>query len=303
MGDWTVAPAGIVLVPTATTATFAADDGPATAHVTVTGDDGHGGTAPRRSTSGAERRSVRRGRAGRDRPLGLPRGTHGTRDRSELGRHSDRLRLELGLRRRLADRPGRSRPHVYADPGTYTATLRVTDANGGTGVDTTHVTVEYTKTVTGVVHGPFRVAAGQSVLLGPGAEIHGPVTVEAGGSIDVGGAWIAGPLRASGAATIRLCGATVLGPLDAYGGTGRIVVGDGTPACPGSSIAGRVTVQGNAGGVQIVGAVVSGPLRVLDNGGGATVTGNTVDGPLTVTGNGGIVVDTPNDVNGPSTLQ
>ena len=159
----------------------------------------------------------------------------------------------------------------------------------------------YTQVITGTVHGPLVVKAGQVVELASTGKVSGPVTVEAGGAFDIEGGTVSGPVSANMAARLRLCGARISGPVSATNGTGPLVIGG--PGCPGNTINGPVTVTGNTGVVVIEGNVVKGPLSVTGNHGGTTVTNNTVFGPLTVTGNTGVVVDRPNVVMGPSNLQ
>ena len=159
----------------------------------------------------------------------------------------------------------------------------------------------YTQVITGTVHGPLVVKAGQVVELASTGKISGPVTVEAGGAFDIEGGTVSGPVTANKAARLLLCGATISGPVVATNGTGPVVIGG--PGCPGNTIAGPVTVTGNTAGVLIEGNVIKGPLTVTGNEGGTTVTNNTVFGPLTVTGNTGVVIDKPNVVMGPSKLQ
>jgi fermentation-respiration switch protein FrsA (DUF1100 family) len=159
----------------------------------------------------------------------------------------------------------------------------------------------YTQIITGTVHGPLVVKAGQVVELASTGKISGPVTVEAGGAFDIEGGTVSGPVTANKAARLLLCGATVSGPVVATNGTGPVVIGG--PGCPGNTIAGPVTVTGNTAGVLVEGNIIKGPLSVTGNQGGTTVTNNTVFGPLTVTGNTGVVVDKPNVVMGPSKLQ
>jgi streptogramin lyase len=166
-----------------------------------------------------------------------------------------------------------------------TCSVTVTYALLGVTVSATSapVTGSFAATITGTRSGPLRVASGESVQLAPGASVHGPLTVEPGGALDVDGAAVDGPLRAHGAAAIRICGANVTGPLDIDGATGPVTVGDGTAACPSTHLSGPVGLTNNSGDLQIIDAVV--------------------DGPLTVIGNTGTVVDTPNSVHGPSRLQ
>lgn len=184
------------------------------------------------------------------------------------------------------------------------------------------LTIGYSRTITGSVSAAVSVASGQAVELGPGAAVHGPVSIAAGASLNVEGATISGALSASQSAMLRICGSTLSAPLGASGDTGAVVIGDGTSGCPKSTISGPVTLKRDSGGVSIQNAAVSqlqltgcaggvivtgnnlaGPLTVTENAGGATVTGNTVNGPLTVTGNTGTVIDRPNTVFGPSKLQ
>lgn len=184
------------------------------------------------------------------------------------------------------------------------------------------LTIGYSRTITGSVSAAVSVASGQAVELGPGAAVHGPVSIAAGASLNVEGATISGALSASQSAMLRICGSTLSAPLGASGDTGAVLIGDGTSGCPKSTISGPVTLKRDSGGVSIQNAAVSqlqltgcaggvivtgnnlaGPLTVTENAGGPTVTGNTVNGPLTVTGNTGTVIDRPNTVFGPSKLQ
>jgi hypothetical protein len=117
--------------------------------------------------------------------------------------------------------------------------------------------------------GTLTVSAGQAVCIGAGGVQTGPVTVNAGGSLDVEGGRITGPLNANGAAAVRICGTTITGPLTISGTTDLVLVGGdaATGPCDLNTITGRV--------------------RVTDNGGGVEFNGNTVVGPLTITGNTG----------------
>ncbi len=186
------------------------------------------------------------------------------------------------------------------------------------------LTVGYSRVVTGLLAGaPTTVPTGQSWELGRGAFVLGTLDVPAGSSVDIEpGAVVLGAVVATGADTLRVCGASILGVLSATGDSGPVLIGDGTSACPASTVAGAITLHNNTGGVwiekaQVLGPVsvsggsggvtamgdVTGPLSITGNAGGATVTGNTVTGSLTVTGNTGTVVEKPNTVFGVSHLQ
>jgi hypothetical protein len=71
-------------------------------------------------------------------------------------------------------------------------------------------------------------ARGRSALIGSGASISGPVTVQAGGALEIDGAHITGPLKFSGAAQIRVCNTTITGPTTVTGAGGLVTFGDGT---------------------------------------------------------------------------
>ena len=115
--------------------------------------------------------------------------------------------------------------------------------------------------------GQLNVGPGQSALIGPGASVSGPVTVQAGGAVEIDGARINGPLKAGGPAEVRVCNATVTGPTTIGGASGLVTFGDGTAGCPGNKF--------------------TGPVRITNNTGGVIFDHNTITGPLTITGNTG----------------
>jgi hypothetical protein len=110
-------------------------------------------------------------------------------------------------------------------------------------------------------------ARGRSALIGSGASISGPVTVQAGGALEIDGAHITGPLKFSGAAQIRVCNTTITGPTTVTGAGGLVTFGDGTVGCPGNRF--------------------TGPVRITNGTGGVIFDHNTITGPLTITGNTG----------------
>ena len=154
------------------------------------------------------------------------------------------------------------------------------------------LTVTATKTITGTQSGPLTVSAGQSVLIGPGATVAGPVTVQAGGALEVEGGHISGPLRSTGATSLRICNATLGGPLTAASTSGLVVAGDddGSVACAGNTISGPVSITGGTGGVEFDDNQVAGPLTITGNTGTLAppdtgtvdAAGNTVSGPTTI---------------------
>jgi hypothetical protein len=134
--------------------------------------------------------------------------------------------------------------------------------------------------LSGPSSGPLHVASGESVCIGAGGSQTGPVTVAAGGSLDVEGGRITGPVTAGGAAVVRICDATITGPLTIAGSTGPVLVGG--EGCDSNTIVGLVRVTDSAGGVEVVGNTVVGPLRVTGNAAPVLAAGNTVTGPVTV---------------------
>jgi Bacterial Ig-like domain (group 3) len=177
------------------------------------------------------------------------------------------------------------------------------DSNYATSTSASAHLFAYTTSISGKSAGPVNVGSGEALEVFAGSTVSGPVRVKAGGAIDVESATLSGPLDASGATAVRLCGSTVAGPADLEQTSGRVVAGDGSPACGPSTFGGPVTVKGGTGGVTLIGNKVGGPLAVTGNTGPVTVTANAVKGPLTVTGNTPPVLDTPNTSNGPQKLQ
>jgi hypothetical protein len=154
------------------------------------------------------------------------------------------------------------------------------------------LTVNFSKTVTGTSSGQLTVGSGQAVLLGAGATVSGPLTIDSGGSLEADGTTITGPLKATGAAQIRLCKATISGPLTISGTTGPVVIGDddGPAPCAGANITGPVKITDNTDGVEFDHNTVNGPLTITGNTGSllspdsgtVDITGNTVSGKQTV---------------------
>ena len=144
--------------------------------------------------------------------------------------------------------------------------------------------------ITGTRTGPLTVPAGTAVCVGPNGNVTGPVTIAAGGSLDVEGGRITGPVTASGATVVRVCGTSLTGPLTITGSTGLVLVGgDGaTGPCAANTIVGPVRITGNTGGVEFNGNIVIGPVTITGNTGALPppdtgpvhAAGNVVLGPV-----------------------
>ena len=123
-----------------------------------------------------------------------------------------------------------------AGPKTITRT-----AVSNAGLETTSsctTEVGYTKVITGAVKGKLVVNAGEAVELTATAKASGAVTVRAGGALDIEGATLSGPLASKDAALLRICGASLAGPVKASGGSGAVVIGEGTAGCSADSFYG-----------------------------------------------------------------
>ena len=129
------------LTPSGASASLVADDGPATATVTVTANDGNGGTAT--ATTGVEvQNAPPTVNAGPDLdvPWGAPVSFGGvaTDPSAADTKAGFTASWDFGDG---SSATGLAVSHVYADPGTYTATLTAKDKDDGVGNDTATVTV------------------------------------------------------------------------------------------------------------------------------------------------------------------
>jgi hypothetical protein len=151
------------------------------------------------------------------------------------------------------------------------------------------LTVTATNTISTSSNGPVTVAPGQSLAIGAGATVSGPLRVQSGGALDVEGGTVTGPVTVATGAGVRMCGATITGPVTITGTSGPVVFGDddGPRNCAGNKITGAVTITGNTSGVEFDGNTVTGKLTITGNTGtlappdtGAVDAGNnTVTGP------------------------
>jgi hypothetical protein len=156
------------------------------------------------------------------------------------------------------------------------------------------LTVGYSQPcITGVRSLPLTVTAGQSICIGAGAVVAGPITVNPGGAIDIEGGTIATQLRSTGATAFRMCGVgNFSGPLTITGTTGLVLIGGdaATGPCAGNRITGPVSITGNTGGVEFNSNNVTGSLVITGNTGSVPppdtgpvhAVGNTVTGPKTI---------------------
>jgi hypothetical protein len=124
------------------TASFTADDGPATAAVSVLVDDGHGGSA--HASRVLEVRNVAPSAgAGPDRSgaWGLPVALSGTATDASAADARAGLALSWSFGDGSPSAPAADAAHVYGEPGTYLATFTATDKDGATAADTATVSV------------------------------------------------------------------------------------------------------------------------------------------------------------------
>jgi PKD repeat protein len=163
------------------TATFAADDGPAVAHVTVSGDDGHGGTGT--ATIDVEIRNVPpTADAGADAEAlwGLPVSLRGSATDPSATDTAAGLNASWSFGDSSPAAGGFAVSHTYADPGTYTATLTATDKDGGTGADTATLTI-HQRPATVVYAGPSGLNASSAAVAARLADASGTQSARLGG--------------------------------------------------------------------------------------------------------------------------
>src|SRR5262245_35494899 len=143
--------------------------------------------------------------------------------------------------------------------------------------------------LTGTHDGPLTAGAGESLCLGPGATVTGPVTVSDGGTLHARGASISGPVRVSDASAVAICGTEIEGPLSVSGSVGPALIGEPASGdCAGNEFDGPVRLTGNTTGLDFSGNTVSGRLVATDNVGGfmfGEFAPNAVSGPVTASGN------------------
>ncbi len=175
--------------------------------------------------------------------------------------------------------------------GRTTVTCNVSDVAGNAAAPKSFDVVVTRPCIAGTRTGPLKVPAGDSACVGAGGNQVGPVTVGAGGTLEIDGGAVTGPITVTGAALVRICGATITGPVTISGSTELVVVGgaDATGTCAPNVITGPVVITGNSGGVVVVGNRITGPLdyrqyrlAAAARSGPVHATGNVVTGPVTI---------------------
>ena len=199
----------------------------------------------------------------------------------------------------LASDPSATVPIDTSKAGPQTVERTAVDNVGHSSTASCTTQVLNTNVISGHVKKKLIVKSGEAVELTSTAVVN-QIEVQPGGSLDIEGATSKG-IKASGAGVLRICAAKA-GAVTATGSTGPVVLGD-SEGCAASSYSAGATLQGNTGGVSVVGNSFKGSVKVSGNSGGVTVTGNTIAKNLTVSGNSGTVVDTPNTVGGKTKAQ
>lgn len=147
----------------------------------------------------------------------------------------------------------------------------------------------FTRTVTGDFVGPLTVNAGESVQL-LNARVIGPVTVNPGGALTVTNSQISRGIVANAPGFLLICGSQVSAPsagqaLAVSNARVPIRIGDQSRNCVGNRFAGSVNLTGN--GTQTFGNnIVSGNVTVNNGGPGVTlIKNNNISGTLACAGN------------------
>ncbi|MGH3996955.1 MAG: Ig-like domain-containing protein [Pseudonocardiaceae bacterium] len=199
-------------------------------------------------------------------------------------------------------------------PGTHSITARysgdqnfVPSATEGP----TEITVGFSQPcITAPRTGPLTVPADQSLCVGSGGKVRGPVTVQPGGALAVSGGEVTGSVSTDRARAISFCGSTFNGPVSIRGTTGFVLIGsdaDGAGTCAGNTIKGTLTLASNTGGLESSANTVTGVVRVTGNSGSGLLPENAVpefaanhiDGLLDCSGNTPTLRQPGNTVTGP----
>jgi hypothetical protein len=144
--------------------------------------------------------------------------------------------------------------------------------------------------------GALTVAAGQSLCVGSGGQVIGPVTVQPGGALALTGANIQGKVVSTGALAISFCRSTFTASVSIQGTTGYVLIGgdsDDAGGCGGNAIPASLTISSNTGGIEASSNTVTGPVTVTNNSGSGLFAedgvpefeANQVTGPLVCSGN------------------
>ena len=156
------------------------------------------------------------------------------------------------------------------------------------------LTVTYTgQCITTKHKGSLTVASGQAICVGAGGNVAGPLTVNAGGRLDIEGGTVGGPVKSTGAGVIRLCGATITGPFTSPVALGSSSLAATRQPAPARATRSRVPfdLESNTAGVEFNDNTVGGPLTIKNTSGtlpppdpgSVHAQGNTVSGPVKIT--------------------
>lgn len=147
----------------------------------------------------------------------------------------------------------------------------------------------FTRTLTGDVVGPVTVNAGESVQI-LNARVVGPVTVKPGGALTVTNSQISRGIVANAPRFLLICGTQVSGPspgqaLGVFDAPVPVRIGDQVRGCAGNRFAGSVNLINNTAQT-FSNNVVAGNVTVNDGGPGPTlIQSNNVYGTLACSGN------------------
>jgi len=136
--------------------------------------------------------------------------------------------------------------------------------------------------VGGVVSGSLQHTGGTLQLVQ--SQVAGNVQITGGTFSITSGSSIAGDLKIQGtpasSATSEVCGTLVKGDLTVQNNGTAVLVGATDGSCPGNTVQGSVTVQGNSAQITVVDNTISDNLTVQSNATNTVVNGNTVRGNL-----------------------
>jgi YVTN family beta-propeller protein len=147
----------------------------------------------------------------------------------------------------------------------------------------------FTRTITGDFTGPLTVNAGDSVQL-LNARVVGPVTVNPGGALTVVSSQVSRGIVANSPGFLQICGSQVSPSpagqaLGVFESTVPVLIGNAPSGCPANRFAGNVNLIGNDT-LTVASNTVSGNLTVNNGGPGATlIRSNNVLGTLACSGN------------------
>lgn len=149
----------------------------------------------------------------------------------------------------------------------------------------------FTRTITGDFTGPLTINAGESVQLS-GARVVGPVIVNPGGALTVVNSQITGGITATAPSFLMICGSQVAGSrstgnqaLNVFDSEVPIRIGDASRGCAGNRFSGNVNLIDNVA-LTFGNNIVAGSVTVDDNGPGETfIKNNNITGTLACSGN------------------